>query len=109
MRSVVELLLEAEEKFQFCLSNWHLYAPKIQYIDFWQPSWIGLNIDSDYLALFVSGLRVDGLWSEWGNWSNCDCENITATPNRMRTRNCTDPSPSCYGKSVWSILNNFFL
>ncbi|KAL5271467.1 hypothetical protein ACHWQZ_G001930 [Mnemiopsis leidyi] len=43
--------------------------------------------------------QIDGSWSDWGNWSKCDCNNVTSTKNRMRSRTCSNPEPSCYGRN----------
>ena len=45
----------------------------------------------------VSGQTVNGNWTDWGNWSGCDCDHSDGTGTWNRTRSCTNPPPSCYG------------
>ena len=44
-----------------------------------------------------SGQTVNGDWTDWGNWSGCDCDHSAGTGTWNRTRSCTNPPPSCYG------------
>ena len=52
-----------------------------------------------YFLLFTA---VDGVWTDWGHWNQCDvsCGSGTST----RTRSCTNPPPAhggddCHGPS----------
>ncbi|XP_076096227.1 coadhesin-like [Mytilus galloprovincialis] len=45
---------------------------------------------------------VDGAWSDWGDWG--DCSNACGSGTKIRTRDCTDPTPM-YGGSDCSVSN----
>jgi len=56
----------------------------------------------DWFIFFVIITIVDGVWTDWGYWSQCDVSCGTGT--RTRTRSCTNPPPShggddCQGTS----------
>ena len=63
---------------------------------------LGLLEMNFYSQLFQicynSGLTVDGGWTNWGNWSTCECDHSDGTGKLNRTRNCTNPAPACYGR-----------
>ena len=52
---------------------------------------------TDFSIQNISGQTVNGNWTDWGNWSGCDCDHSTGTGTWNRTRSCTNPPPSCYG------------
>lgn len=43
-------------------------------------------------------LLVDGVWSLWGEWSNCSFV-MCGVGNRTRSRSCDSPPPSVGGKN----------
>ena len=47
---------------------------------------------------WFSGQTVNGDWTNWGNWSTCECDHTTGTGTWNRTRSCTNPEPFCYGR-----------
>ena len=51
------------------------------------------------------GKTVDGGWTDWGNWSTCECDHSTGTGTWNRTRSCTNPTPFCYGRFAFTLEN----
>ncbi|XP_063692281.1 A disintegrin and metalloproteinase with thrombospondin motifs adt-1-like isoform X2 [Bolinopsis microptera] len=49
-------------------------------------------------ATYSETCAIDGGWTGWGNWNTCECDHVTGTGTRSRTRSCTDPVPSCLGR-----------
>ena len=45
----------------------------------------------------IDNCAVDGGWSEWGTWGECDCQHSTGTGNKSKNRYCMNPEPSCRG------------
>ena len=43
---------------------------------------------------------VHGGFSNWSSWSTCSCNHADGTGTQSRTRSCTSPAPSCYGRFV---------
>ncbi|KAL5272654.1 hypothetical protein ACHWQZ_G000744 [Mnemiopsis leidyi] len=44
-------------------------------------------------------VTVEGGWTDWTDWSECECDHSTGTGTRNKTRSCSNPSPSCFGRS----------
>ncbi|KAL5272651.1 hypothetical protein ACHWQZ_G000744 [Mnemiopsis leidyi] len=43
-------------------------------------------------------VTVEGGWTDWTDWSVCECDHSTGTGTRNKTRSCSNPSPSCFGR-----------
>ena len=64
-----------------------------------QWEWDKATVGVSSVTYVLSRSGVDGGWTEWTNWGDCDCDAGTKT----RTRTCTNPPPSgggeqCQGK-----------
>nr|XP_014342845.1 PREDICTED: SCO-spondin [Latimeria chalumnae] len=65
------------------------------------------NFDSR--SCFIQACPVNGLWSEWSDWSECDAKCNGGV--RIKKRSCTDPPPKngghdCLGDAVQTELCN---
>ena len=54
------------------------------------------------MPFVVLVVAVDGGFTEWSSWS--DCSVSCGDGKRSRSRNCTNPEPSCGGKDCVGIV-----